>query len=223
MLAVAFFLGATLAVSFSTVAATISAVNLSATKSGSDLILSFPTSSPGLYTVQTSPDLQSSWASFEPGVKGDGTVKLFTVTNALSGGAGFYRLLIQTPTKLLLPQSLAFAVLGHSCGGIKEQTYVTGFDPSSRYPVGEVYLSTTCSTGGRGSRPATFTAWAAVTWDLAGNVLSSTTLSNAASADPTFIASDGYGDAIYNAGTAAYLGGSYSGCADRCDRCSIER
>ena len=76
---------------------------------------------------------------------------------------------------------MAFAILGHSCGGIKEQAYVTGFDPTSGYPTGDVYLSTTCSTGGRGSHPATFTAWAAVTWDFAGNVVSATTLSNAAS------------------------------------------
>ena len=64
---------------------------------------------------------------------------------------------------------------------------------------------TSCSTGGRGSPPATFTAWAAVTWDLAGNVVSATTLSNTATVDPTFTATDAYGDVIYNAGAAAYL------------------
>jgi len=77
--------------------------------------------------------------------------------------------------------------------------------PPRSYPTGDVHLSTTCSTGGRGSPPATFTAWAAVTWDLAGKVVSATTLSNAATVDPTFSATDAYGDIIYNAGAAAYL------------------
>src|SRR5215831_17196718 len=71
--------------------------------------------------------------------------------------------------------------------------------------MGDVYLSTTCSTGGRGSPPATFTAWAAVTWDFAGNVISSTTLSNTPTVNPTFTSTDGFGDIIYNARGAAYL------------------
>jgi hypothetical protein len=100
---------------------------------------------------------------------------------------------------------MAFAILGHSCRGIKEQAYVTGFDPGSGFPTGDMHLTTTCSTGGRGSRPATFTAWAAVTWDFTGNVVSAMTLSNAPTVDPTFTATDAYGDVIYNAGTAAYL------------------
>jgi hypothetical protein len=198
-------LGATLAASYSAAALTIPPGGLAATKSGNDLILSFPTASPDLYTVQTGPGWPQPWTDFQSGIHGDGTVKTVTITNALSIGKGFYRLLIQKPGSLLLPQSMAFSILGHSCGGIKEQPYVTGFDPASGYPMGDVYLSTTCSTGGRGSRPATFTAWTAVTWDLAGNVVSATTLSNAATVDPTFTATDAYGDVIYNAGTAAYL------------------
>ncbi len=133
-LAVELLPGATLVASLSTLAATIPAVSLTATKSGTDLILSFSTTSPGFYTVQTSPDLLQPWSSFEPGIQGDGTMKVVSVTNALSGGAGFYRLLIQTPTKLLLPQSFAFAILAHSCGGIQEQVYATGFDPRRRCP-----------------------------------------------------------------------------------------
>ena len=204
-LAVALLLGATLAASLSAAVLTIPPGGLAATKSGNDLILSFPTTSSDLYTVQTCPDLLQQWTNFQSGIRGDGTVKTVTITNALSGGQGFYRFLIQKPANLRLPQSMAFAILGHSCGGIKEQTYVTGFDSTSRYPTGDVYLSTTCSTGGRGSRPATFTAWAAVTWDFAGNVVSATTLSNAATVDPTFTAIDVDGDIIYNAGAAAYL------------------
>jgi len=201
-LAMALLLGATLAASLS---AAIPPGGLAATKSGNDLVLSLPTTSPDLYTVQTCPDLLQQWTNFQSGIAGDGTVKTVTITNALSGGQGFYRLLIQEPASLLLPQSVAFLILGRSCGGIKEQAHVTGFDPTNGYPTGDVFLSTTCSTGGRGSPPATFTAWATVTWDFAGNVVSATTLSNAVTIDPTFTATDVYGDIIYNAGAAAYL------------------
>ena len=201
----ALFLGATLTASLSAATLTIPPGDLAATKSGNDLIVSFPTTSPDLYTVQTCPDLQQPWTNCQSGIHGDDTVKMVTITNALSGGKGFYRLLIQKPASLVLPQSMAFAILGHSCGGIKEQAHVTGFDPTNGYPAGDVYLSTTCSTGGRGSPPATFTAWAAVTWDFAGNAVSATRLSSAATLDPTFTATDGYNDIIYNAGAAAYL------------------
>ena len=42
------------------------------------------------------------------------------------------------PVSLVLPQSTAFAILGHSCGGIQEKAYVTGFDAVSGYPTGDV-------------------------------------------------------------------------------------
>ena len=42
------------------------------------------------------------------------------------------------PTSLLLPQATAFSLLGHSCGGIQEQAFTTGFDPVSGRPVGDV-------------------------------------------------------------------------------------
>ena len=177
---------------------------LVATKSGNDLILLFPTTSPDLYTVQTSPDALQAWADLGPAIPGDGTVKTLTITNALSAGQGFYRLLIQRPTGLLLPQSLAFAILGYWCGGIQEKAYLTGFDPAGNL-TGEVHLSTSCSTGRAGSPPSIHTAWAAVTWDLAGNVISSATLSNAPPVSTNFFAVDAYGDTIYNAGTRAYL------------------
>jgi hypothetical protein len=160
---------------------------LSATQSNNDLILSFPTTTLHLYTVQRSANLQQSWTNLQPAISGDGTTKTTILSNAISANQGFYRLLIQTPTSLILPQGAAFEVLGHSCGGIKEQTFVTGFDPGTGYPEGQVYLSTTCSTGGRGSRPATFTAWAAVTWDFSGNVVSSGPLSNAVATNPSFV------------------------------------
>ena len=170
-LASALLFVASLSVSLSGVALAVPPVGLAATTSGNDVILSFATTTPGLYTVQSSADLLQPWTNFQEGIEGDGTVKRVTLSNALSEGKGFYRLFIQTPMRLLLPQSLAFAILGHSCGGIREQVYVTGFVPANGYPTGDVYLSTTCSTGGRGSPTATFTAWAAVTWDLAGDVI----------------------------------------------------
>jgi hypothetical protein len=178
---------------------------LAAAKSGADLVLSFPTTSPDVYSIQTSPELLQGWTSLQSGIQGDGTVKTITITNAIAVGNGYYRLLIQKPANLLLGQSMAFAILGRWCGGIKEQAYVTGFDPTNGYPTGEVHLSTTCSTGGRGSRPATFTAWASVSWDLAGNVISSSTVSNGPAINPALTATDAYGDIIYNVGEAAYL------------------
>jgi hypothetical protein len=203
--AIALLLEATLAASLSAAGLAVPADGLTATKSGNDLILSFPTTSPDVYTVQTCPDLLQQWTDFQSGIQGDGTVKMVTIANTSTVGKGFYRLLIQRPGSLLLPQSRAFAILGRWCGGIREKAYVTGFDPANGYPTGDVYLSTTCSTGGRGSHPATFTAWAAATWDFAGNVISSTKLSNAPTVNPAFTATDGYGDIIYNAGAAAYL------------------
>jgi IPT/TIG domain-containing protein len=109
------------------------------------------------------------------------------------------------PVPLRLPQGIAFQVLGHSCGGIQEQAFVTGFDPASGYPVGDVYLRTTCSTGGRGSPTHTYTAWAAVTWDYTGAVVSDQALSAAPTVDPTFSAFDAYGNEIYDETNQAYL------------------
>ncbi len=44
-----------------------------------------------------------------------------------------------------------------------------------------------------------------MTWDFAGNVISSAILSNGATVNPTFAAADVYRDTVYNAGAAAYL------------------
>ena len=126
-----------------------------------------------------------------------GTVTLGTVTSA---GAS-------TPTSLSLSQSTAFSILGYWCGGITEQAYVTGtgFDPTSGYPTGAVYLSTTCSSGGRGSTPHTYTAWASATWDFTGAVISAARLASAPTVDPTLTAYDANGNEVYNANARAYL------------------
>jgi hypothetical protein len=106
---------------------------------------------------------------------------------------------------LILPQSTAFAILGYDCGGINEQSHVIGFDPTSGYPMGVVNLSTSCNGSGRGGHSITHTASAAVTWDFSGNVVLATTLSNATTINPTFLATDASGNIIYNAGVVAYL------------------
>jgi hypothetical protein len=203
--AVAMLLGtAMLAASLSAATTSIPAGTVAATASGNDLILSFPTTSPGLYSMQTSADLLQPFTNSPSVIAGDGTVKSVTLTNALAASQGFYRLLIQTPAALLLPQGMALAILGHDCNGIREQVHVTGFDPVSGYPTGVVYLSTTCPCSGRGCQPRTYTAWASVTWDLAGNAVSATGASST-SFDPTFLATDASGNTIYNLGTQAYL------------------
>ncbi len=109
------------------------------------------------------------------------------------------------PVHLRLPQPVAFAILGHSCGGIQEHSYATGFDLDSGYPTGAVRLSTVCSTGGIGGGTITYTAWAAVTWDFSANVVSTTVLSSAPSVDPNFSESDAFLDTIYNSANSAFL------------------
>ena len=108
-------------------------------------------------------------------------------------------------TALLLSQGTAFAVLGHSCGGIQEKAYANGFDATSGFPTGDVYLSTTCSSGGRGSHPSTFTAWSGVTWDFTAAVVSYSVLGGAPSVNPTFSAFDAHGNEAYNSSSSAYL------------------
>src|SRR5262249_45815716 len=144
-LGIGLLLGAVSVVSHPAGALANPSATLASIKSGNDLILSFPTTGPYLYMVQTTAALLQPWTDLQSAITGDGTVKMVTITNGLSGDTGFYRLSIQTPLKLLLPQSNAFDILGHSCGGIKEQVYVTGFDSGSTYVTGDVYLSTTCS------------------------------------------------------------------------------
>src|SRR5205085_9956955 len=94
-------------------------------------------------------------------------------------------------TALLVPASTAFSVLGRSCGGIQEQALATGFDATSGYPTGDVYLQTRCGGSGRGGgyHTTTYSAWVAVTWDYTGAVVSFDVLAAASTnVDPTFSA-----------------------------------
>jgi cysteine-rich repeat protein len=103
-------------------------------------------------------------------------------------------------TSLLVPQSTAFGALGHSCGGIQEQAFATGFDATSGDPVGDVYVQTRCGGSGRGGgyHVTTYSAWLGVTWDFTGAVVSSAVLATAPTVDPTFSAFDSFGNQVYN-------------------------
>jgi hypothetical protein len=106
------------------------------------------------------------------------------------------------PLRLLLDQGSAFAVLGHSCGGIQEKVYVRGF-AANGYPQGNVEMSTTCGSGGRGGgHTTTYTGTASVVWTWFAETRSYGPLQGALEAQE---AKDTYGDRVYNSGTAAYL------------------
>ena len=111
------------------------------------------------------------------------------------------------PVPLILPQSAAFSVLGASCGGIQEQTFATGFDATSGFPTGDVYLSTRCGGSGRGGgyHTTTYTAWASVSWDFTATVISYGRLTSAPTVDPSFSAFDANGNQLYNQSNNAYL------------------
>ena len=112
-----------------------------------------------------------------------------------------------TTTALAVPQGTAFGVLGHSCGGIQEQAFATGFDATTGYPTGDVYLQTRCGGSGRGGgyHTTTYSAWVGVEWDFTGAVISAVKLSAAPATDPTFSAFDTFGNEVYNASNLAYL------------------
>ncbi len=204
VLALAWLLAPALATPFSATALTLLPGGLALTLSGNNLILSFPTTSTNYYGLQTCPDLSQPWTNIQAGIQGSGIVRSVTISNAITAGHGFYRLSLQPkPTQLLLPQATAFAILGYDCGGISEQVYATGFDPTNGYLSGNVDLKTTCSCGKDCS--STHTASATVTWDLTGNVISVITPATGAPANPAFIATDGFNDILYDVGANAYL------------------
>ena len=112
-----------------------------------------------------------------------------------------------TTSSLLLAQGTAFGILGHSCGGIQEKAYATGFDPASGTPVGDVYLQTRCGGSGRGGgyHVTTYSAWVGAVWDFTATVVSTTRLATAPVVDPSFSAFDANGNQIYNSLNQAHL------------------
>jgi hypothetical protein len=108
---------------------------------------------------------------------------------------------------LVLPQSTAFAILGHSCGGIQEKAYATGFGTTNGYPTGYVYIQTRCGGSGRdgGGHVTTYSAWVRATWNWTGTLVSSAQLSTVPTVNPTFSATDKFGDTVTNTNGVADL------------------
>lgn len=105
------------------------------------------------------------------------------------------------PIALLVPQSTAFSVLGHSCGGIQEQVLATGFDPVTGNAVADVYLQTRCGGSGRGGgyHTTTYSAWLEAAWDMNGALAAWSRLASAPGGlDPAFTAQDEFGDELYD-------------------------
>lgn len=180
------------------------------TRSGNDLVLSFASTGTNYYGLQALANFpgvgSAAWANVEPGIRGSGAIQSLTLTNALLNSRAFYRVVVQSaPVGLVLSQADAFAVLGYNCGGIDEQVYATGFDPASGNPTGYIYLSTSCNGSGRGGHSTTYAAWVAVTWDLAGNVLTYNPLTILPPLIPGLVATDAFGDILFNAGYNSYL------------------
>jgi len=111
-----------------------------------------------------------------------------------------------SPIRLYLSQGAAFSILGHSCGGIQEKVYATGF-AANGYPMGDVSMSTSCGGSGRGGgyRSTTYSGWASTTWTWLGETRSFAALTGAAAENGSFSETDSYGDHLYNEGSAAYL------------------
>jgi hypothetical protein len=114
------------------------------------------------------------------------------------------------PTSLVLSQSAAFSILGHSCGGIQEKAYATGFASGTGYPTGEVYMSTRCGGSGRGGGGGStlYSAWADVTWDFTSAVVSYAPASSTPTVNPTLIVYDSHGNELYNQAVAGVVNGT---------------
>jgi hypothetical protein len=115
-----------------------------------------------------------------------------------------------TPTSLALPQSAAFSLLGHSCGGIQETVYASGFDPGTGYPSGAVYMSTRCGGSGRGGGGSStlYSAWANVTWDFTTAVVSYARAPTTPTVNPTLAVYDSHGNELYNQAVAGVVNGT---------------
>jgi hypothetical protein len=125
--------------------------------------------------------------------------------NVLSGAATTASA-TTAPIQLYLPQGVAFGYLGHSCGGIQEQTFATGFDPTTGFPVGNVMMSTRCGGSGRGGggHVTTYTASVTAMWDFTGVLITSSVPATGTN-NPNFTAFDANGNELYNSSARAYL------------------
>src|SRR6266850_2991473 len=100
-------------------------------------------------------------------------------------------------TQTALPLPAAYPnLLGASCGGVHVSSFVTGFDDAGNI-TGETYAWTSCSTGGRGTKPRKIEGWRSITWTLTGNYKVAT-VTDIVVPDPDFTATDAYGNFIRN-------------------------
>jgi hypothetical protein len=111
---------------------------------------------------------------------------------------------------LALPQGNAFSILGHWCGGIQEKVYAAGFASGTGFPSGEVYMSTRCGGSGRGGGGVStlYSAWAAVTWDFTGAVVSFARTSTTPTVNPTLVVYDTHGNELYNQAVGGVVNGT---------------
>jgi hypothetical protein len=113
------------------------------------------------------------------------SILIATMLSILSGAAAAQ--VVQLPIPHVTAQ-------GHSCGGVRITPSLTGFDENGNIQ-GSLFASTTCSTGGRGSRPATFTQTYLITWDFFGTyILSWNAPSNPDEPASNGVAVDSYGN-----------------------------
>lgn len=70
-----------------------------------------------------------------------------------------------------LPNPSMLAVIGHQCGAPAPVPVSAGFSADGNYVLSLMRGTTSCSTGGRGSRPATYSGYGLVRWDLAGHLI----------------------------------------------------
>jgi hypothetical protein len=83
-------------------------------------------------------------------------------------------------------QAQMFAALGASCGGIQAAPTLVGFDTAG-YVLVSWYLSTTCSTGGKGGGSHTYAAVTPATYDFVGEIY----MGQKNPADPAHASTDG--------------------------------
>jgi hypothetical protein len=163
----------------------------------------FGTMASTLFTVNSDTSI-TAYSPHEWGSTVDVSVTTAGGTSATSAADQYTYL--PSPIFLQLPQGTAFTYIGHSCGGIQEQSVTTGFDPTRGFPLGLVYVSTHCGGSGRGGGPGTYyTAWTSAEWDLTGTLVTSSVATVPPSIDPAFTAFDSHGNEVYNTkvGTAA--------------------
>ena len=120
---------------------------------------------------------------------------------ALTSFAGAAPALADSNVHLLMDQNSAFAILGHSCGGIQEQVTAAGFDPATGLPQTSVYISTTCGGSGKGGGGGhtTYSATEFETWNFDGSEVSI-----AATGTGSGVFTDLHGDSLVQQGTQAY-------------------